>query len=67
MWLPLTFALNQVTRSMGRRDLHPFLLAPTVIEKLRPVHRLVRDCDRQSGALPPSGQVLATAFGTAGR
>jgi hypothetical protein len=33
-WLPLTYALNQVNRSMGRGDLYPFTLAPTVIEKL---------------------------------
>ncbi|HEX3827491.1 MAG TPA: putative zinc-binding metallopeptidase [Sporichthyaceae bacterium] len=64
-WLPLTFALNQVNRSMGRRDLYPFLLAPAVIEKLRFVHRLVRDCDRQSDPVPPPGQFLAAALGTA--
>jgi hypothetical protein len=33
-WLPLTLALNQVNRSMGRDDLYPFLLSPTVIGKL---------------------------------
>ena len=33
-WLPLTYALNAVNRSMGRGDLYPFTLAPTVIDKL---------------------------------
>jgi hypothetical protein len=37
-WLPLTYALNAVNRSMGRDDLYPFTLAPTVIEKLAFVH-----------------------------
>lgn len=45
MWLPLTYALNQVNRSMGRDDLYPFVLAPRVVEKLGFVHRLVQAHD----------------------
>ncbi len=41
-WLPLTYALNAVNRSMGANDLYPFVLAPTVLEKLRFVHDLVQ-------------------------
>ena len=41
-WLPLTYALNAVNRSMGRDDLYPFTLAPPVIEKLDFVHRRVQ-------------------------
>ncbi len=37
-WLPLTYALNAVNRSMGRDDLYPFTLAPAVIDKLAFVH-----------------------------
>ncbi|HEY5199259.1 MAG TPA: putative zinc-binding metallopeptidase [Solirubrobacteraceae bacterium] len=40
-WLPLTYALNAVNRSMGRDDLYPFTLAPTVIDKLSFVHERV--------------------------
>lgn len=40
-WLPLTYALNAVNRSMGRDDLYPFTLAPPVIAKLRFVHARV--------------------------
>ena len=40
-WLPLTYALNAVNRSMGAQDLYPFVLAPKVLEKLRFVHDLV--------------------------
>ena len=41
-WLPLTYALNAVNRSMGKKDLYPFVLSPTVLEKLRLVHALIR-------------------------
>jgi hypothetical protein len=40
-WLPLTYALNAVNRSMGKKDVYPFVLSPTVLEKLRLVHALV--------------------------
>jgi len=40
-WLPLTYALNAVNRSMGKHDLYPFVLFPAVLEKLRLVHALV--------------------------
>jgi hypothetical protein len=40
-WIPLTFALNSLNRTMGREDLYPFILSPLVIEKLGFVHDLV--------------------------
>jgi hypothetical protein len=40
-WLPLTYALNAVNRSMGNTDLYPFVLARAVLDKLRFVHDLV--------------------------
>ncbi len=40
-WLPLTYALNALNRSMGAEDLYPFVLAPPVIEKLEFVHQSV--------------------------
>jgi hypothetical protein len=42
-WLPLTFALNSVNRCMGQPDLYPFILSPSVINKLDFVHRLIHD------------------------
>ncbi len=42
-WLPLTYALNAVNRSMGRGDLYPFTLPATVIDKLTFVHDRVLD------------------------
>jgi hypothetical protein len=41
-WLPLTYALNAVNRSMGKADLYPFVLSPPVVEKLTFVHDVVR-------------------------
>jgi hypothetical protein len=41
-WLPLTYALNAVNRSMGSPDLYPFVLPPAVVEKLTWVHQIVR-------------------------
>ncbi len=41
-WLPLSYALNAVQRSMGQGDLYPFILSRPVIDKLGFVHDLVR-------------------------
>jgi hypothetical protein len=30
-----------INRSMGHKDLYPFVLAPAVLEKMRLIHRLV--------------------------
>ena len=40
-WLPVTYAVNSLNQSMGQPDLYPFVLAPTVIGKLRFIHGLV--------------------------
>ncbi len=41
-WLPLTYALNAINRSMGAGDLYPFVISPPAAGKLALVHRLVR-------------------------
>ena len=51
-WLPLTYAVNSLNRSMGQPDLYPFVLAPIVMGKLRMVHGLVH-ADAGTGP-PPS-------------
>jgi len=48
-WLPLTYALNALNRSMGRDDLYPFVLAGPVQDKLGLVHELVERTAAQSG------------------
>jgi hypothetical protein len=42
-WLPLTFAVNCLNRSMGQPDLYPFILSPAVIAKLGYIDALVHD------------------------
>lgn len=51
-WLPLTYALNRLNRSMGTRDSYPFTLTPPVLRKLRFVHRVIR-----TGGLGPAPPV----------
>jgi hypothetical protein len=41
-WLPLTYAVNSLNRSMGQPDLYPFVLSPAALKKLRFVHALIR-------------------------
>jgi hypothetical protein len=40
-WLELSYALNQINRSMGHDDLYPFVLAAPVIRKLAFVDHMV--------------------------
>jgi hypothetical protein len=42
-WIHLAAALNALNRSMGAHDLYPFVLSPTVIDKLAHVDRVVRE------------------------
>jgi hypothetical protein len=42
-WLPLTFAINSLSRSMGQQDLYPFVLSQPAIDKLAYVHRAIRE------------------------
>jgi hypothetical protein len=40
-WIPLSFAVNSINRSMGHLDLYPFVLSPSAVTKLDFVNRLV--------------------------
>ena len=33
-WLPLSFAVNSLNRSMGQPDFYPFVMSPAVVDKL---------------------------------
>jgi hypothetical protein len=39
-WLPLTFALNSLSRSMGYSDFYPFIIPEPVVKKLQFIHEL---------------------------
>lgn len=41
-WIPLTYALNAISRSMGALDLYPFILSPEIESKLEFIDGLVR-------------------------
>ena len=40
-WLPLTYAVNCLNRSMGQPDLYPFVIGPRVVEKMGYIHDLI--------------------------
>lgn len=42
-WLPLSYAVNSLNRSMGLPDLYPFVLSAEVIKKLGYMHDLLRE------------------------
>ena len=40
-WIPLTYALNSLARSMGLPDAYPFVLSAPAMEKLRFMHDVI--------------------------
>jgi hypothetical protein len=49
-WIPFSFALNAINRSMGQPDLYPFHLTPAIVAKLDYVHGVIA---RASGRAEP--------------
>jgi hypothetical protein len=43
MWLPLSWSLNMINRSMGKEDLYPFVLPPAVLDKMRFIHTVIEE------------------------
>lgn len=58
-WLPITFALNSLNRSMGMGDLYPFILSQAVVRKLGFIHALVHGTIGQAEEEPASEEALA--------
>lgn len=57
MWLPLSWSMNMVNRSMGKPDLYPFTLPGPVLEKMRFVHTVVDDnAARRADSVPAGAQ-----------
>jgi hypothetical protein len=55
-WVPLTFAVNSLNRSMGQRDFYPFVLTSSIVEKLGFIHDLVHGwVGAERRAQPPIG------------
>lgn len=60
-WLPLTFALNSLNRSMGMADPYPFVIAPAVERKLAFIHETVREARAAPAPTLPSSVAADTA------
>jgi hypothetical protein len=50
-WIPVTFAVNSINRSMGIDDLYPFVISPKVMEKLQAVHDIVKSYGKDDRTL----------------
>ena len=53
LWLPLTFAVNSLNRSMGHADFYPFVISPVVIQKLRFIHERINTRAAPARGTPP--------------
>jgi hypothetical protein len=62
-WLPLTFAVNSINRSMGLPDLYPFVLSPGVIWKLTFIHERIHAAGTRRPADAASGSLRAVIAG----
>jgi hypothetical protein len=62
-WLPLTFAVNSLNRSMGQPDLYPFMLPPAVINKLSLIHERIHTASGRQVASTGDG-VLQAVIGS---
>jgi hypothetical protein len=62
-WLPLTFAVNSLNRSMGQPDLYPFVLSPAVVGKLAFIHDRVHAAAGPSSDEKAGGSVLRAVIG----
>lgn len=62
-WLPLTFAVNSINRSMGLPDLYPFVLAPSAIVKLSFIHNRIRSAGGRRSADQGQGALRAVVAG----
>jgi hypothetical protein len=50
LWLPLAWSLNMINRSMGHKDLYPFVLPPAVLEKMRFIHLVIDEVTTATAA-----------------
>src|ERR1700742_1091661 len=48
-WLPLSWSLNMVNRSMGHDDLYPFVLPTAVLEKMKFIHTVIEEVTSAAG------------------
>jgi hypothetical protein len=63
VWLPLTFAVNSLNRSMGQPDLYPFVLSPAVIGKLAFIHERIRAASGRGHEAGDDQSILKAVIG----
>ena len=51
-WIPLTIAMNRISRSMGHADFYPFVIPAAAKDKLGFVHKVIREMGTRSGSQP---------------
>ncbi len=49
-WVPLTIAMNSLSRSMGHDDFYPFVIPEPAYDKLAFVHRVIHEGTERSSA-----------------
>jgi len=64
-WVPVTLALNSLNRSMGLRDLYPFVLTETALKKLRFVHEIIRNAGHAASRVSSSEATMVAIGGEA--
>jgi hypothetical protein len=40
VWMPVSFAINNLNRSMGVPDAYPFVVSPSVVNKMKTIHQM---------------------------
>jgi hypothetical protein len=59
-WIPLTIAMNSLSRSMGHDDFYPFVIPEPAYDKLAFVHRVIHDrAEHQQQAQEPHAPAAA--------
>lgn len=53
-WIPLTIAMNSLSRSMGHDDFYPFVIPGAAYDKLAFVHRVIHERTQQPAATETS-------------
>jgi hypothetical protein len=49
-WIPLTLAMNSLSRSMGHNDFYPFVIPAPAYDKLAFVHEVIRHRSRTTSS-----------------
>ncbi|SNR44632.1 zinc-binding metallopeptidase family protein [Hymenobacter mucosus] len=50
LWLPLTFTMNSLNRSMGQPDPYPFIIMPEVVDKMAFIHKVCQQAGSSAKA-----------------